>query len=222
MRKNGTNTRRQAREERLKKEREERFSRFDAACAALCGQGYTQRDKTLPPRRAGTLGILTAAPFAIAAIVGGLFLPDLHFLLTGSLFADAALFLVLLLASIPAHEGLHALGWAAVSGTFRGLRFGLADGSPYCACEKPLCRWKYLVGALLPLAVLGLGLSAAGLCLRTVPLFVLGAFNIACAGGDILVSARAAASPGLLLDHPERCGFYQFCRPPESARGEEN
>ena len=65
-------------------------------------------------------------------------------------------------------------------------------------------------------------LSAAGLCLRTVPLFVLGAFNIACAGGDILVSARAAASPGLLLDHPERCGFYQFCRPPESARGEEN
>ena len=113
MRKNGTDTRRQAREERLKKEREERFSRFDAACAALCGQGYTQRDKTLPPRRAGTLGILTAAPFAIAAIVGGLFLPDLHFLLTGSLFADAALFLVLLLASIPAHEGLHALGWAA-------------------------------------------------------------------------------------------------------------
>ena len=111
MRKNSTNSRKSEREERRKKEREERFSRFEAACAALCGQGYTQRDKTLPPRRAGTLGILTAAPFAIAAIVGGLFLPDLHFLLTGNLFADAALFLVLLLASIPAHEGLHALGY---------------------------------------------------------------------------------------------------------------
>ena len=137
-------------------------------------------------------------------------MPDKIFLMTGNIFADAALFILLLFASIPAHEGLHALGWAAVRGTFRGLRFGMAEGAPYCACEEPLPRGKYLFGALLPLLLLGLGLSAAGLCLRTMPLFTLGAFNIACAGGDILVSARALASPGVLLDHPERCGFYRF------------
>lgn len=190
----------------------ERLSRFEAECAALRGQGYDLRDKALPPRRAGMLGLLVSAPFALAVFIGGLFLPDKKFLLTGNIFADAALFVVLLFASIPAHEGMHALGWAAVGGGFRGLRFGMAEGAPYCACEKPLRRGQYLFGALLPLLLLGAGLGAAGLCLRTVPLFTLGAFNIVCAGGDILVSARAAASPGLLLDHPERCGFFQFFR----------
>lgn len=215
MQKNGTDPRKAAREERRRKAGEERLSRFEAACAALRGQGYESADKTLPPRRAGALGILAAAPFALAVFVGGLFLPDKVFLMTGNIFADAALFILLLFASIPAHEGLHALGWAAVRGTFRGLRFGMAEGAPYCACEEPLPRGRYLFGALLPLLLLGLGLSIAGLCLRTVPLFTLGAFNIACAGGDILVSARALASPGLLLDHPERCGFYRFFKAQE-------
>lgn len=215
MQKNDTKSRKAAREERRARERAERLSRFESECEALRAQGYALRDRTLPPRRAGALGILAAAPFALAVFVGGLFLPDKLFLLTGNLFADAALFVVLLFASIPAHEGLHALGWAAVCGTFRGIRFGMAEGSPYCACGRPLPRGRYLFGALLPLVLLGLGLSTAGLCLRAVPLFTLGAFNILCAGGDILVAARAAASPGLLLDHPEQCGFYQFFKDAE-------
>ena len=91
-------------------------------------------------RRAGALGILAAAPFALAVFIGGLFLPGKIFLMTGNFFADAALFVLLLFVSIPAHEGLHALGWAAVRGTFRGIRFGMAEGAPYCACEEPLPR----------------------------------------------------------------------------------
>ena len=210
MQKNGTNSRKAAREERRKKAEKERLSRFEATCEALRGRGYESADKTLSPRKAGTLGVLAAAPVALAVFIGGLFLPDKVFLMTGNIFADAALFIVLLFASIPAHEGLHALGWAAARGTFRGLRFGMAEGAPYCACAEPLPRGRYLFGTLLPFVLLGVGLSIAGLCLRMVPLFTLGAFNIACAGGDILVSARALVSPGLLLDHPERCGFYRF------------
>ena len=130
MQKNGTNPRKAAREERRRKAGEERLSRFEASCDALRGQGYDSADKTLPPRRAGALGLLAAAPAALAVFVGGLFLPDKNFLMTGNIFADAALFIALLVASIPAHEGLHALGWAAVRGTFRGLRFGMAEGAP--------------------------------------------------------------------------------------------
>ena len=213
MQKNGTEQHKSGRAERRRREREERLLRFGAACEALRGQGYACLDRTLPPRRAGVLGVLVSLPFALAVFVGGLFVPEKIFWMTGNLFAEAALFIALLFASIPAHEGLHALGWAAVRGTFRGLRFGMAEGSPYCSCEEPLPRGKYLFGALLPLAVLGAGLSAAGLCLRAVSLFSLGAFNIVAAGGDILVSVRAAASPGLLFDHPERCGFYRFYKP---------
>lgn len=215
MKKSDTNFRNAAREERRRKVREDRLARFEASCKALNGQGYVCRDCTLPPRRAGMFGILAAAPFALAVFIGGLFLPGKIFLMTGNFFADAALFVLLLFVSIPAHEGLHAVGWAAVRGTFRGIRFGMAEGAPYCACEEPLPRGRYLFGALLPLLLLGLGLSIAGLCLRTVPLFVLGAFNIACAGGDIIVSVRAVLSPGILLDHPERCGFYRFYKDAE-------
>lgn len=215
MKKSDANFRKTAREERRRKVREDRLARFEASCKALNGQGYVCRDRTLPPRRAGALGILAAAPFALAVFIGGLFLPGKIFLMTGNFFADAALFVLLLFVSIPAHEGVHALGWAAVRGTFRGIRFGMAEGAPYCACEEPLPRGRYLFGVLLPLFLLGVGMSAAGLCLRTVPLFALGAFNIACAGGDIIVSARAVLSPGILLDHPERCGFYRFYKDAE-------
>ena len=128
MKKSDANFRRTAREDRLRRAREDRLARFEASCKALNGQGYVCRDRTLPPRRAGALGILAAAPFALAVFIGGKFLPGKIFLMTGNFFADAALFVLLLFVSIPAHEGLHALGWAAVRGTFRGLRFGMAGG----------------------------------------------------------------------------------------------
>lgn len=217
MKKKDTSSARAARAERRAAVKQERRSRFARTRAALCEEGYVCIDKTLAVRRASILGALVSLPLFLAVVIGGLFLPEKSFLLTGNIFSDAALFVLLLFASIPAHEGLHALGWAAAGGSFRGLSFGFAEGAPYCACERPLARGKYLCGVLLPFVLLGIGLSAAGLCARMVPLFVLGAFNVACAGGDMIVAARAAVSPGLLLDHPDRCGFYRFFRPKNRA-----
>ena len=55
--------------------------------------------------------------------------------------------------------------------------------------------------------MLGKGIAAASL-----PLTLYGAFNLLNAGADVLVSLRALAARGLLLDHPSRCGFYAFSR----------
>ena len=211
---------RRAKEEAREAARKERAENFARQSEQLCAQGFAACDKTLSVRSAQRLGFLCSVPFAAAAIVGFVFVPNKVFLLTGNFFADIALFFFLVAASIPVHEGLHALGWAAANGSFRGLRFGVAEGSPYCACTRPMRRWKYLAGLLAPFVLLGAGLSAAGLGARSLLLLAGGVFNIVCAGGDLLVAFRAFGSRGLLLDHPERCGFVLFCEPTEKGADE--
>ena len=195
---------RRAKEEAREAARKERAENFARQSEQLCAQGFAACDKTLSVRSAQRLGFLSSVPFAAAAIVGFVFVPNKVFLLTGNFFADIALFFFLVAASIPVHEGLHALGWAAANGSFRGLRFGVAEGSPYCACTRPMRRWKYLAGLLAPFVLLVAG----------------GVFNIVCAGGDLLVAFRAFGSRGLLLDHPERCGFVLFCGQTEKSADE--
>ena len=92
-----------------------------------------------------------------------------------------------------------------------GIRFGVMREflTPYCACEAPMHSAAYVCGTLAPFVFLGLGLSAAGIAAGYWALLCAGVINIFCAGADILVSVRALGG-GVLLDHPERCGFYRF------------
>lgn len=190
----------------------ERLARFAEQCALLEAQGMRGQDKTFSQRASALLGFLCALPFAAGAVVAFSFRGGKSWLLTGNLFADLALYILVFLASIPVHECLHALGWAAAKGSFAGLRICLSGGTPYCACAQPLGRWRYLAGTLAPFLVLGAGLSAAGIAAASLPLTLYGAFNLLNAGADVLVSLRALASRGLLLDHPSRCGFCAFSR----------
>lgn len=208
------------RREKKRAREEARFARFEAYRAELIAQGFAEKDCTVSILRANLLGLACALPFLAAAIVGAVLLPDKVLMCTGSLFSELFLLAAVFLVSLPAHEGLHALGWAAVRGSFRGIRFGVLGRSlsPYCAVEAPFTRGRYLVGSLAPFAVLGVGLCAAGLGTGLVPLVVYGAYNIACAGGDLLVALKVLCSRAeRVLDHPVRCGFYAYCRA-ENAR----
>ena len=201
-------------EVRARRERAEaeRLARFEERCALLEAEGMRGQDRTFSQRASALLGFLCALPFAAGVAVAFFFRGGKSWLLTGNLFADLALYVAVFLASIPVHECLHALGWAAAKGSFAGLRICLAGGAPYCACAQPLGRWRYLAGTLAPFFVLGAGLSAAGIAAASLPLTLYGAFNLLNAGADVLVSLRALAARGLLLDHPSRCGFYAFSR----------
>ena len=197
-------------------ERARKFAAFEEKCAALQAAGYAMRDKTVSIGRANWLGLLSALPFAAAGLVAAFLIPH-NYALVGFFWADLALFFAALFVSIPVHEGLHALFWAAANGTFRGLSFGIAQATPYCACETVMSRGKYLLGSLAPFLLLGGGLSAAGLCLSNVTLAAVGAYNVMCAGGDLLVAYRALfCRAEKLLDHPVRCGFYAFYREKKS------
>ena len=174
--------------------------------------GYACKDCTFSLKRAQVLGIALALPFA-AASVAAVFFAGPRAMFAGRAYLDLLLFSAAALLSIPVHEGLHGLVWGAVNTSFRGIRFGiLREGlTPYCACETPMNRARYLAGCLAPFVVLGLGFAAAGAVTGFTALSCLGAFNAVSAGGDLLVALKMlAAGGGVALDHPAACGFYLF------------
>ncbi len=194
---------------------------FEEQCAQLAARGFAAKDCTVGLRAANIYGILTALPFVGAGIAAFVLAPSsMRNMLSFS--ADFLLLAVLLILSVPVHECLHALAWAAARGSAAGIRFGFNARflTPYCACAYPMRRAQYFAGILAPFAVLGAGFCIAASLTGYWALCVLGAFNILSAGADLLVSFRLAFARGkYFLDHAERCGFYAFSekkRPPRS------
>ncbi|HIZ03139.1 MAG TPA: DUF3267 domain-containing protein [Candidatus Borkfalkia avistercoris] len=205
------NEKKRARAEARAEKRAARAAAFEKTCAALKEAGYAMRDKTISVRRANWLGFLCGLPFAAVFFGSMWFLPYRQYALTGVFLADVPLFFVLLAVSIPVHECLHALFWAAANRSFAGISFGISNATPYCACGRPMRRGGYILGTLAPFALLGVLPCVLALCFCNMFAAAVGACGILCAGGDILVAGRAIFSRArLLCDHPERCGFYAF------------
>ncbi len=193
-------------------EREARaLRRFLRYAALLRAAGREQKDCTVPPRRAGVCGVLASLPFAAAAVLLYCFFSPRLLFLTGSLVWEPLVAAAALIAVVPLHEGVHALAWAAVHGTFSGIRLRVC-GAPQCFCARASGRAAYAFAALAPFAVCGAALSAAGIATGCLAALAAGAFGCIAAGADLLTAFRAlgAGRGALLLDHPARCGFYAF------------
>ena len=127
----------------------------------------------------------------------------------------SGLFLILLVVGIVVHELIHGITWAcfAPSG-WRSISFGVMWKmlTPYCHCNEPMRPRPYIIGALMPLVVLGI--IPAVICLISGSLFLLvwSIIFIAAAGGDIWMAwLLAKESPDCtVLDHPSEAGFYVF------------
>ena len=121
--------------------------RFENTCESLQAQGYTARDRTFS-------GAGGAAMLATVLPVSALFVA-LYAILARSVASVWQGWVMLaagIVCSVPVHELLHALGWAAVNRSLRCVRLGFdrRTCTPYCACSAPMQRGKYLVGALFP------------------------------------------------------------------------
>lgn len=125
---------------------------------------------------------------------------------TGVLF-----FLVLFLSGIVVHELIHGLTWAyfAKSG-WESISFGVLWKmlTPYCHCSEPLQVKPYIIGALMPLFVLGIVPWVIGLAIGSFLTTLFGAFYIMAASGDILVAwkLRHEDAKCTVLDHPTEPG----------------
>lgn len=171
----------------------------------------TERARTFTKSQAMLYGILCALPFLIA--IGCLFrfaLRDRAQLMTlgGPTFFVA--FLAIIAVSVTLHELLHGLGWMAAGPLrWQDVHFHLSALMPTTSCERPLAKSAYLVGVLLPFAVLGLASLA---CLLIFPgtLSLLSALvNFTLAGADLVIALCVLREPqnARIADHPTLAGY---------------
>lgn len=119
------------------------------------------------------------------------------------------------LASIAAHELLHAVGFRAFGRlAWADMRFGIMWWAlaPYASARAPLTARAYRWSALLPGLVLGVVPLLAGLALVSPALTVYGSVMFAAAGGDLaaLWGMRRVPADAIVIDSPRCVGCIEM------------
>lgn len=174
-------------------------------------KGYKSITKTLTILKANLLAFVTAGPIAVLC----------YFIYVsrwreGSFgISDLTLFIIGILVLIVVHELVHGITWAAwCKNRWKSIRFGILVEllTPYCHCMEPLTIKQYIIGALMPLLVVGLVPFTISFIIGNHLLMALSLLMILGAGGDVtmvllLLKERKDA---LVLDHPTLCGCVVF------------
>ena len=126
---------------------------------------------------------------------------------------NGMLFIVGFWVGVAVHELIHGFTWMWVThSSFRHLRFGLLRGGVYCHIDVPMNKRKYVVGALMPLLLLGLVPFLLSFATNSLWLMLFGAIFIACAMGDVLIvwAIRHDSADTLVYDHPSEAGCVVY------------
>ncbi len=197
---------------------ERRLKKFDKKCAELEEQGYTKNVLTIDLKKANTIISLVAIPVFLLSMILYWAINGIDGFRTGT--AGFLVSMVVMLILIVVHELLHGLGWSLYcENGWKDIEFGfiVKTMNPYCTCATPLEKPFYIIGALLPLIVLGIVPYIAGLFMADIRVFLLGTIMILSAGGDImlvwkLLKFRTDASEVLVYDHPTEAGSVVFTK----------
>lgn len=139
------------------------------------------------------------------------------FLTKYSYLAGVLIFISLVAGTI-IHELIHGITWAYFSKKkFRSIKFGIMWEmlTPYCHCSAPLGIRQYIIGALMPLIILGIIPLMLAYPLKNIFLLIWGQMFIASAAGDILIvwKLHKESSSCIVLDHPKEAGCIIFDNP---------
>ena len=173
-------------------------------------EGYVVEKKTISMLKANIVALVAMGVFgflgfmAMYAIWGGISL--------GSPWGSA-LFLLCIVLGIAVHELIHGFTWMYVTRSgFSHLRFGFLPGGVYCHINVPMNKRKYVVGALMPLLLLGIIPFLLSFAIHSLWMMVFGAIFIACAMGDVMIvwAIRHEPSDTLIYDHPTEAGCVVY------------
>lgn len=170
------------------------------------------QDRSISLAQANVWTLAISVPLVVAMAAAYLALSPAGSLSATSLTPiGTLLFLVLCIAGIVVHEGLHALAWSAFGRLpLRRIRFGLQASTltPYAHALDRMPARAYRVGALMPALLLGLLPFAVGTAIGSTRLALYGMIFVFAAGGDLLVlwQLRGVDRRALVLDHPSRAG----------------
>lgn len=126
---------------------------------------------------------------------------------------NGMLFIVGFWVGIAVHELIHGFTWMwATRSGFSHLRFGLLQGGVYCHIDVPMSKRKYVVGALMPLLLLGVVPFLLSFATNSLWLMLFGAIFIGCAMGDVLIvwAIRKESPDTLVYDHPSEPGCVVY------------
>ena len=121
------------------------------------------------------------------------------------------LFIYVLIFGIILHELLHGITWSLFTKKgFKSIKFGINGITPYCHCKEPLKAKHYRLGGVMPLIIMGIIPSVAGIILGNGLFLSFGIFFSWAAGGDIisLFMLRKFDGNEMVSDHPDKMGFY--------------
>lgn len=170
-------------------------------------------DLSISPSRANRQAFALA--LLLLALLGGAFLAlaptDRATLLPAWSAGSALVFLGCLALGIAAHEGLHALAWAAFGRIpLRRVRFGFSARAlaPYAHVPEPMTARAYRLGAAMPAIVLGVLPYGWGTLTGHVGWALYGMVFVFAAAGDLLVlwQIRRVDAQAIVRDHPARVG----------------
>jgi len=206
-------------ERKITEAEKKRTLRFQEKAACLKADGYEESEHTVDIVKANILAMLIMLPFV--AVIAVPYLKQHGIGKTGLLsdyLINLALFIVLVIAEMIVHEGIHGLIWGLLSPDgFSTIEFGLIKEymTPYCYCGTPLTRGQYLIGSVMPTLVLGFFQGFVAVCSGSFMLFVLSVILMIGGGGDFLIDwmlirYKKKKVKLILMDHPTELGFVAF------------
>lgn len=174
-------------------------------------EGYEPQKKTISMLAANLLAI------ALFVVVGALLVIPYHYLYGAMELASwntiFPWFLLLLVVGIVVHELVHGITWLLLTHMgFRHLSFGFLPGGVYCHIDVSMPKRQYVIGALLPLLLLGIVPTLVAFCVGSLLWLLLGIVFIVSAAGDMMIvwAIRKEPTDVLVYDHPSEAGCYIY------------
>ena len=167
-----------------------------------------EKNMTISPVWANIFGIISIFFVVIVFTIPWVLLWRGH---EKSLGISSIYLFLLLLVFIVVHELIHGITWACFTEKgWKNISFGFnwKGMMPYCHCDVPLSVRQYIIGALMPLIILGILPLIVSYILPYSIIHFIAIVNILSACGDILIVWKIRKEPkeNLVYDHPTEPG----------------
>jgi len=212
--------------ERLLTEAEtKRYYNLEKRTEELTANGYKRRDCLLSIAKANTVGnLVMLIPIAVMCVIyvivnGFNFMPKAAIAQFGGaapLYGLLAFFASI--ACLVVHELIHGVFWAmGAQNGWKDVQFGFVKKTltPYCTCLSPIKKPIYIIGALMPMTILGIATGVAAILLGNPFIMLFSIVHVFGGAGDVLIvgmilKEKVEGKDVLIFDHPYDCGFILF------------
>lgn len=200
---------------------QKRLDKFEEIRSDLVSRGYKCTELIIGLVWANAFSFILFVPVAIISMVLYLMVNSTDGIVDSLLAMSPLtylLFVVILLALVVVHELIHGATWAIFAEHhFKDIEFGFIKKylTPYCTCKVALAKGAYILGALMPLIILGIIPVAIAIAAGSLFWLWMGIIMITSASGDILivhkiVTYKTEAGEILYYDHPTNAGGVIF------------